>query len=237
MLLRELIDFTPVKSNRDFITHSRRIRTATKPEHKGTGSFGMAYNMNSPKRLNQITKLGRAAAMPDGALIPTDKISDDGYLSWLQEVNHRAKIGDVNPYLPIIHDLKIMKGPDDKLHYRVNMEDLVTFTSKMILGNEPVMSSLCMRMFGKDLDESVKNDPKASEFLYAYYGDFIILRLSRGVRNPNDFIKDAKLKQVLDAISFLRNNNNDFMVDLHEGNIMWRMTGTIPQLVILDPLA
>jgi hypothetical protein len=41
------------------------------------------------------------------------------------------------------------------------------------------------------------------------------------------------------AIEFIRNvrRTSGGYPDIHAGNLMWRMTGTMPQLVITDPLA
>lgn len=230
MRLYELIDFKPKSSNQSIGTYSSRVQQATKPVHLGTGSFGVAYGTNSPKRLNQITKIGKAASMPGGRIIPTDEIKNDGYLSWLSTVGEYRKKGSNNPYFPRIDDLKIMKDATGKLHYRVNMEKLYDFRYMPILDNVDLMSSLCNKMFGED----VKNPDH--EVGYSQYADLIQRNLREGTKHPSE-IKDENLKQALSIIRSLLDSNNDFMEDMHSGNIMWRITGTIPQLVIVDPIA
>lgn len=228
MRLYELIDFEPKPSNQSAVSYSQRLRKATNPKHVGSGSFGSAYATDSPKRLNQITKIGKAASMPDGRVIPADKIGDDGYLSWLSMVDHYKKQGADNPYFPIIHDLKIMRGNDGKLHYRVNMERLVPFKTPKILGNEDLMSSLCNNMFGKDIQDRYD--------ILSEYESLITYQLRRGLKNANA-VKDEDLREALLVIKDVMNENPEFSEDLHSSNIMWRITGTIPQLVLVDPLA
>jgi hypothetical protein len=51
-------------------------------------------------------------------------------------------------------------------------------------------------------------------------------------------IKDPELREALDFISKVQSEGKrKFTMDLHSGNIMWRITGNRPQLVIMDPLA
>ena len=235
MRLRELIDFEPKQSKQGIGDYSRRTQRAIKPKHIGSGSFGAAYATDSPKRLNQITKIGKAAEFDDNSRItPVDKIEKDGYLSWLSMVDYYKKQGSDNPYFPVIHDLKIMKGPDNKLHYRVNMEKLIPFLSPKVLGNEDLMSSLCDNMFGKDIKN--KEDYEDSSELAEIYGDLIRYELRRGLKNAGA-VKDEDLREALLVIKDVMNDNPRFTEDLHSGNIMWRITGHIPQLVLVDPIA
>jgi len=148
-------------------------------------------------------------------------------------VDHYKKQGVNNPYFPVIHDLKIMKGEDGKLHYRVNMEKLIPFTSPKILGNEDLMASLCDHMFGKDIKDKEQLD---SSELADMYGDLIRHELKRGLKNSNA-VKDEDLREALLTIKDVMNDNPRLTEDLHSGNIMWRITGHIPQLVLVDPLA
>jgi len=238
MRLYELIDFDPKQSNQSVGSYSQRVQRATNPTHMGHGSFGAAYATDSPKRLNQITKIGKAASMPNGRIIPADKISDDGYLSWLAMVDGCKHEGNNNPYFPVIHDLKIMRGNDGKLHYRVNMERLIPFDTPKILGNEDLMSALCNNMFGKDIQKKEGYDNTNEEYddIRGAYGDLIKHQLIRGLKNANA-VKDENLRDALLAIKYLIDDSKEFTEDIHSGNIMWRITGNIPQLVLVDPLA
>ena len=175
--------------------------------------------MNSQKRLNQVTKIGRAGTIgKNGNIFAVDNINEDGYLTWLYTIDRYRKSGINNPYFPVIHDLKIFKDTDGKIHYRVNMEKLVSIQSPKILGNRLVMSSLCDAMFGKD----ISNDTTEDEVPDEYYR-LISHGLARGLENAKT-IKDKNLREALTLVNELIEKNPAFMEDIYSNNIMWRIT-------------
>ncbi len=225
MRLQELIDFEPRKSTKTRLGYNDRTLDATDASKIGGGAFGSAYDTKSNKRLNQVTKLGRVAGFDDNSnIVSRSDIRNDGYLSYLKSVQEYNEERSPNPYFPVIHDLKIMKDAHGKLHYRANLEKLVPFFSDKVVQNEELMNSLYERMFG----ETYSDDRPIA--------DAMALKLTRGLDNP-DIITDKKLRSALALINKILETNPKFMDDMHGNNIMWRITGTMPQLVILDPIA
>jgi hypothetical protein len=223
MRLYELIDFTPRDTKRNRFQHMDRAIPNNKVEVLGRGEFGTAVDTGSNKRLNQVTKVGKVAGFDQWTnTVDRSSIKDDGYLSYLQSVYVAEKQGIQNPYFPVIHDLKIFKDDKNKLHYSVNLEKLLPFKTPKIINNSELLSAVCFRMFGK-----------------APYNNklqFIIENLDRMLSESNIAV-DENLKDVAIMINDIISNNPNLRQDMHVGNVMWRITGNMPQLVIIDPIA
>jgi len=224
MKLYELINFTPIQSSRGVQQYKNKVSNIPGSDVAGTGEFGTAYELPSSKRQNQVTKVARAGSIR--SLSSVENVEEDGYLTYLNAIHN---LNSDNPYFPRIHDLKIMKDKNGKLTYRANIERLVSFYNDKIFDNDELMRSLYDDMFIKEL-----SDPYGD----ADAGKMIHVKLDRitNYRSPISDIKDPELKEALQLI-FQIKNEGGFVIDLHGGNIMWRITGTRPQLVILDPLA
>ncbi len=230
MRLYEIIDFTPRKSqsrNADYISNLDD-KTSAKPI--GKGAFGTGYQTDSNKRLNQVTKLGRAGGFDDYSQpIQLKDLKNDGYITYLKYIqDYNEEEGKTNPYFPVVHDLKIFKDKDGKIHYRANLEKLIPFTSPKIVGNEDLITSLYEHMFGTTINLEGRDIDEIA--------DIIRLKLVRGLDNPM-VIADPELRTALACISEILESNSRFVDDLHGNNLMWRITGTMPHLVILDPVA
>ncbi len=220
MRLYELIDFNPKKSNKFNVDYKNKVEKNWNTNIKGQGSFGTVYNTGSQKRLNQVIKVGTAAQLIDGKMLKVADLQKDGYLTYLYNID---KSGKGNPYFPVVHDLKVMRDPNGNIHYRANIEKLIDFQSQLIIKNAELMEALTDSMFG-----------------YSYTGDqpalFIIKRLEAAYRDPS-LVKDPKLSAALDLIANVVSSNPSFIYDMYSSNVMWRMTGNIPQLVLSDPIA
>lgn len=220
MKLYELINFDPIKSTTNNIVYNNRLRTDLKSKTLGSGSFGIVHDVGSGKRLNQVTKIGKGETINSE---PAKDVENDGYLSYLRAVYDS---GSSNPYFPRIHDLKIMRSKTEALTYRVNLEKLVEFNSDKIIGNEDLMQSIYEDMFG---DTRIR------------FGDSITSaiksNLEGALMGKFESIKDPELLSALKLIYRVLKSNPGFVADIHSGNIMWRITGTRPQLVIVDPIA
>lgn len=227
MRLYELINFSPIRSSHTDFDQKNKVRNYTKSDVVGVGAFSAAYDTHSNKRLNQVTKIGKAGNFDGGGHVKSvSDISKDGFLSYIRAVHEYNERGKYNPYFPVIHNLKIRKDEADRLTYSADMERLHEYESKKIMGNYDLMISLYDRMFKKPWD------PK---WAFDYMPREILSQLSSGLRSNN--IADPKL---LDALYLIRNiikTGLNFNLDLHSGNLMWRITGNMPQLVILDPIA
>jgi hypothetical protein len=187
----------------------------------GSGVFGTAYDIGSNKRLNQVTKVGRTGD-PDSKKSTATEVEQDGFLVYLKSIQRSN-----NPYFPEIHDLKITRSTEDStLSYVVNMRRLIPFYSEKIAGNDDLMRSLYSDMFyGQEYGYYNPRNPAGS----------ILKTLEQASKMP-ELVKDERLGAALKVISTLA-SKYDFNTDLHAGNVMWKITGNRPQLILLDPLA
>jgi hypothetical protein len=222
MRLYELIDFTPKRSNIDKLAYSDRVgKGSGDPEE---GHFAQVTQHNSPKRLNQVNKVGTAGKIGDKNPDPRSEVQEDGYLSYLKMVQEDDS---QNPFFPRIHDLKIRKDPTTgNLTYNVKMEKLYSFND--IYDNPEMLAAMREHLFGDDGSESEEN-----EILQDYTLGQLIVTACDG---QQDLIKDPQFLEAVKKIDAVVNRYHHNW-DMHSGNMMWRMTGTMPQLVITDPIA
>jgi hypothetical protein len=224
MRLYELIDFEPKNTKRDLNKHLQNVQSKTSAKEIGSGSFSSVFATDSPKRANQVTKVAKAGNISDlsGSV---ENIEDDGYLMYLMQVNKFTKLGANNPYFPVIVDLRISRAPDKKLHYRANLEKLTEFDSLEILDNTEAMKAVCIQMFG--------TWTRATGRMMAKY---IEEKVEAGLQNPSK-IKDPNLQRVLKLVAHIADQNTNLETDVSAQNMMWRTSGELPQLVIVDPVA
>lgn len=217
MRLYELIDFEPKKSKQTRWSQDYKTASGTKSKELGQGSFGTAYDIDSPKRLNQVTKVGQGGNLRDAGV---DNIAEDGYLMYLKCVYDYEQAGNSNPYFPRIHDLKIRKNEHDgAISYRANIEKLYEYETEKIEGNEDLMLAMYDHMFHRTDDHPD-----------------IIHALNMVRYGKHNIIKDPELKEAIIIIDGIIEKGN-FSCDLYPQNLMWRITGTMPHLVFTDPIA
>jgi hypothetical protein len=222
MRLFELIDFEPRDSIQTANKIKNRISSNTTAKNIGQGAFATAYDTGSAKRLNQVTKVGRTGEVSHASKSSTAKsVDEDGFLVYLKHV-----VKEDNPYYPELHDLVVRKNKSGTLDYTANLHKLSPFRSEKIYGNIDLMTSLCDDMFyGREYGYFDPHEP----------GNSIRQMLDTSSHMP-EIIKDPDLKVAMKTIVGLGQKHN-FMLDLHAGNIMWRINGYRPQLIIYDPLA
>jgi hypothetical protein len=201
---------------------SKRIRTSTSAKEIGSGAFGRAYSSTSPKRINQIKKVGRAGDINKSTNVKS--VEEDGYLSYISTVYKLAQSGDNNPFFPRIFNLKIFRNEDGFLSYNLDMEKLVSLDSEHV-------PDLLLSQYYEELTTGMAGARSASP------AREIAMMLDNAIQY-GDFsqIRDKSLKKALAVVGSVRARGS-FMPDLHAGNIMLRITGNKPQLVILDPIA
>ena len=210
MKIYEVIDFEPHDTNRPLYRSSHNIQNKGYMSLGNPGAFGDAfYNPNLPKRLNQVVKVGMAGKLIKGKdlIEPVKNIENDGYLYWIKATRHLN-----NRFVPVVHDLRISRGKDGNLSYVIKLEKLYKYI---------------------EIDYEV-NDHIGS-MLFKNYNHDIIDSLHLSLTYP-EIILNNELKQAIRFIQYIAKKKN-FKIDMHMGNIMWRITGTMPQLVIVDPLA
>lgn len=228
MRLYELIDFAARPSKQSFTGYKSRIKRNTTSSLGGRGSFGSAYDIESPKRQNEITKLGQAGRLDMFSKIEHTSAAEDGYIVWLKAAHTLAEKGNRNPYFPVINNLIIRQSPTKKEYYRVDLEKLVSYTSEKIITNYDLMRSIYEYMFHKTPDDTTE-----PEYMY----DMIQFRLKNAIyHNDISGIKDKNLSDIVGITHHLLTKHK-FTLDLHKGNLMWRVTNNRPHMVILDPFA
>lgn len=222
MRLYELIDYEPKKSNITAHTNMSRILNKTRGQEVGGGAFGSVYDTQSNKRLNQVTKVGNAGSVMSDK--PAANIKQDGWLSYMQAVHRAQQHGEQNPYFPIMHDLHIRRAANGKLSYSANLQKLIPINSPKLTSNIELMQAVYERMFGVECPFNTWLD-----ILHKILDN---IKMGENLSDP-DLISAMKLiNSVIDA-----SGDAYFIKDMHEGNIMWRLTGTMPHLVIIDPIA
>lgn len=220
MRLYEIIDFEPRNSSISYLDRNKKIRNTRGTDLLGYGHFGKAYSSDSPKRLGQIKKIAKAGEVTNNT--SAKDILQDGYLSYLHSVYELKKSGIKNKFFPVIHNLKIFRDADGNLSYDVDMEKLVGLNSDTI--DYAILSLLWENL----LDVELTEQSTFRNFVY-----ILDKALDSGHFNE---IKDEELREALMYIYRIKVKGH-FMPDLHSGNVMLRITGTMPQLVLLDPLA
>lgn len=235
MRLFELINFEPKDSPRDAKHRSNRVIT---PSSKiiGKGHFATAHEYNSEKRQGEIRKQGRAGkpGSRKAGPKPTGKITGDAYLSYLKMIYDFEQKGGQNPFFPVITNLSIFRAMDGTLDYKADLQKLVELTSDKISDNEPVMKHVFKSLFN--------DDQRPSEYDRGELDALSIMRELRigimdGIPNGNfDLIRNPDLKSALSMTRDLAKKHR-FTWDIHAGNLMWRITGNIPQLVLTDILS
>lgn len=224
MRLYELINPVPVDTNRSRREHNYRINQRTTGD-LGAGSFATVSHTDSPSKLNQVKKLGRAETFT--AKYSKDdrreweyakSVDEDGYLSFIQAV---IDTKPRNPYFPRVINLKVKRDPKgEEIYYDIDLERLHSFRSL----DEDVRTSLSEYMFTEEACEK-------------YNGDIVGMISMVLERNRASIVKDPELNDALAIIKSIADSSSDFIFDIKADNMMWRMTGNRPQLVITDPLA
>jgi hypothetical protein len=125
--LSELINFDPIDTKRTVNKYERDITDKTNSKKIGTGNFSTVHNIDSPKRQDQVTKIGKGAYYSGNVKYPATDVMNDGYLAYLKAIQNVN-----NPYFPKIHDLKVLRDKKGNIFYRTNIERLKPLTPKML---------------------------------------------------------------------------------------------------------
>lgn len=158
------------------------------------------------------------------------KGSSDAHMNFISHILENNLISN-NPYFPRIYKALIVRVPvkpnqydeSKKLQYQyvyvTEMEKLVPF-SKL---DEQQLEAIADRIFDTKMADYLKN----KQDLVIDIPETLHILLSK---NKLQDIKDPKLKQALEHI-----DETYGALDIHEENIMVRLTNIGPQLVLTDP--
>lgn len=177
------------------------------PNHKYVGSGAGAY-VGRKEDPHEMDNIERISDEEDGTAL---------YLKTIAETPELAK----NPFFPRVRQQRTENGVTTAI-----VERLVPFTSDK-MNSIPMLQAVWEDLFNAELppdDELYEELTKRIEYT---------LRKNRIGQEIRDDIKNPQFKQ---AIEWLHTNRLG-TADLHDGNIMWRITGNRPQLVITDPFS
>ena len=167
---------------------------------------GAAAYVHAPTDERQLNKVHRVTHQGEATAVYLNKIA-------------KSRIASANPFFPKVYATRTKSGTVTH-----TIERLVPFNT--IAKNTELLESLREQYFDRDL-------------MYRAAPEDFVNAIRLVFRKP-EYAKDPMLKQAVEFIIHLKQELKDrgqeATVDIHVGNIMWRLTGNIPQLVITDPI-
>ena len=189
------------------------IKKMGQRSRKSSGGGAYAAGIEDPTDPSMYRKKSRMPSL----------LEKDAYYQFIKAAQPYV---DYNPFLPRVYKIIVKKDPRGFLKPEYHMEKLTPY-------NE------AWRMYDQD-GNSLNKILKRKLFTKEAVGGDVPRLLANSLEFPfqaDTYIKDPKLIQALDLIRTVKETNSNFMYDLHEGNMMFRIGTTGPQLVITDPLA
>lgn len=144
---------------------------------------------------------------------------EDGTSAYLQAIANVPAVHD-NPFLPKVRSVRRAEGV-----MSVVAERLHPYDSKKLF-TQPLIQAVWEQI----TSEPFPTDPAEQ---MVCIDALIETSIFKGV---NKYVHNEQFKQAIEFIRAVRKRFGGYP-DIHEGNLMWRMTGTMPQLVITDPLS
>lgn len=178
------------------------------PDFKYVGS-GLTAHVHKLDNPHEMDRVHRISPNYDGTFI---------YLQYI--ATHQDQCYN-NPFFP-----RILAAPSKlgNQHSTVQLEHLLPFHTPKIIENTEFLPTLWEQYF------TLPRMPHQS------FGDIVQLIEHGLIERRTDFVRYSSLKKAMNIICELKEKTPRCFIDLHEQNVMWRMTGLMPQLVITDPL-
>lgn len=191
-----------------------------RPDHEPVGSGASAYvgRSTSPSEMDRVERVGP---------------KKDPTAVYLAAISKDPSAYD-NPYLP-----RVLQKPRTSGNVQaVQMERLYPFDTPKIAGNVPLMLSLWKYWFSEPIPPSLQLcDADSPDDFAKTFAEFVAFAIDRAIdHGAVDEIRDPALVKAIQFIRRLMAKGAGYTADVHYANIMWRITGTMPQLVITDPL-
>lgn len=187
---------------------------SNKREFKGRGAYAYVDQDKSDHELDNVNRVTSSGNMDGGKV----------YHQTLFKIQHKIN----NPFFP-----KIFSDPgrtDSAIANEYKMEKLYPLTSDKIMSHPSQFQQLLIQLFGQQAAIDEADVPDSMHNRGVLLADWLSEALLHHVE-----VRDPQLAEALEIIRSIARRNN-LHADLHPGNLMWRMTGTRPQLVITDPL-
>jgi hypothetical protein len=205
-------DYVPKNAIKLMHSAIRKAREVPGHEHVGTGANAYVYKNTSPQSMDSVNRI---SSIKD----PTSK--------YLQTIANTPDLHN-NPFLPRIHEVRSLS----KRTREVQMEKLYPLNLKALTEDKEqrLLRSIWEQYLNEDYD---RNNAYLTPFEVM---NNLAMHIHMALKNANySRIKD---EQLIEALEFIRQFvGEEAKPDIHGGNLMWRITGNMPHLVITDPLA
>ena len=198
----------------------------------GQGMQAKVYD--HPSEQNSVVKISLVAG------------SNDPYIRFLKFINQHSD----NPFFPRVSSVQYVNldrtvvdynDDDTESKRNVNSKYILAVTEKLIPLNGPRIKAVAEQLIRTQL--GIEREEFESEFgETGAKNDVDLLNyvLYQWTENPTkvmNFIKNnSRNPQFVKAMEWLSQSENVEMADFHDGNWMVRLTGSGPQLVLIDPL-
>lgn len=204
----------------------------------GSGAYGTAFAV--PGDLETVTKV---------AQLSQDDWAGDGYYAYVETLRKLSRAAKSNPYLPQIFKARRYEAANGKPYLEVSMEKLTPFKALTADQARAVLEKLAQQHYPnnylKGLYKGWKNALASVLVRYFYEkgtpSSVVIGNHYRfGAEGPySEGGQEFKLAdpQFHAAAKMIKILGAQFSMDIHKGNIMFRMTPTGPQIVFSDPLS
>lgn len=158
--------------------------------------------------------------------------NDDGYFTYIKDVVDN-KIASSNPYAPRVYKVDSIEDASGKSKYDIEIETL----QKTDNVPDELISAVASRLFNQtQLDIAVNTLAGVMRHISGGPGPGMVLARAIELTIKQKIVSnDSKLNRLCDRIHALM-KRNDFELDVHASNIMFRL-GATPQVVIVDPLS
>lgn len=176
------------------------------PEHQYMGSGYNAYAYKKDSQ-HELNTVRRVSSKLDGGAV------------YHQAILKNPQIQN-NPFIP-----RIWESENENGLVQTQMEKLYPIYHRSIMNNEVLMRSLWELYFNIPYPEKGDIPYEISE----------ILDYAAGYSVDSKNIESPSLIQALEFIAKIAKKAR-LETDIHSENIMWRISGYMPQLVIIDPI-
>jgi len=179
---------------------------------KGAGTMAFVYQHNDDHQLDRVERIS---------------LSADPHTAFMQFIiDNNVK----NPYLP-----RCFGKSDSNGIVQSTMERLVPFANPNVATVE-LVRNLCGKWFQYHISHPLETqmDENTTQFECAEYISNIIHDAITS--DPDDLIQDPVLLEAIKIIRIVMKSSRSFVADITSENIMWRIAGGVPHLVITDPI-
>ena len=165
--------------------------------------------------------------------LPGKTLSKDAYFQYVKTIAPHIKS---NPFLPRIYEVRIEKDPTGDEQPEYTLEKLVHLEDV----NLQTLKSVCYSIFGNN-EQEIENFITTKQCINllidgletAFYSNESARRTAGSGQIS---VTNKKLLQALSIIKKVRDTNSLYGLDLHQENMMLRITPVGAQLVLTDPL-